>query len=146
MAEIRRFLENGASVGGGGRRGRRAHAPGTRCRQRAESLLLLVLRGREIKNGPLSIVRLRCRLSQAGAIGGCAFWTVALPFDYVKSRQQVGAVQTSTYGTLRDVFQNGRGFRQLYVGYGSALVRGVPGAAVVFAVYGAVHTKLAEPL
>ena len=32
----------------------------------------------------------------------------------------------------------------LYVGYGSALVRGVPGAAVVFAVYGSVEARLRE--
>ena len=36
------------------------------------------------------------------------------------------------------------GLPALYVGYGSALVRGVPGAAVVFAVYGSVEARLRE--
>ncbi|KAK7250035.1 hypothetical protein SO694_00006040 [Aureococcus anophagefferens] len=50
---------------------------------------------------------------------------------------------TSTWATLAATLRAG-GLPALYVGYGSALVRGVPGAAVVFAVYGSVEARLRE--
>ena len=67
--------------------------------------------------------------------------TVALPFDHVKSRMQVGAEGASTLGALGAVVRT-HGPARLYVGYGSALLRGIPGAAVVFAVYGTVEARL----
>lgn len=66
----------------------------------------------------------------AGAAGGIAFWTVALPFDHLKSRLQVDP-SLDLITTLRST-----SLSRLYIGYGAALMRGVPGAAVVFAVYG----------
>jgi len=63
------------------------------------------------------------QLALAGALGGAAFWTVALPFDHLKSNVQV----SKDIKTLS--------LSRLYVGYGSALLRGIPGAAVVFVVY-----------
>ena len=82
-------------------------------------------------------------LAVAGAGGGVAFWTVALPLDFAKTRLQVGAEagSASVAGVLRDAVRAG-GLRRVYVGYASALARGVPGAAVVFSVYGAVHERL----
>ena len=47
----------------------------------------------------------------------------------------------SVAGVLLDAVRAG-GLRRIYVGYASALARGVPGAAVVFSVYGAVHERL----
>jgi len=84
-------------------------------------------------------------LAGAGAIGGCAFWTVALPFDHVKSRIQVNRCSNgpSTASALLSVLRNG-GLARLYVGYGSALVRGIPGAAIAFGVYGAADQWLLE--
>ena len=82
-------------------------------------------------------------LAVAGAGGGVAFWTVALPLDFAKTRLQVGAEagSASVAGVLLDAVRAG-GLRRVYVGYASALARGVPGAAVVFSVYGAVHERL----
>ena len=82
-------------------------------------------------------------LAVAGAGGGVAFWTVALPLDFAKTRLQVGAEagSASVAGVLLDAVRAG-GLRRIYVGYASALARGVPGAAVVFSVYGAVHERL----
>ena len=93
------------------------------------------------RRGPGAVLSLP-ELAAAGAAGGAAFWTVALPFDCVKSRLQVGQ-GTSTWATLAATLRAG-GLPALYVGYGSALVRGVPGAAVVFAVYGSVEARLRE--
>ena len=93
------------------------------------------------RRGPGAVLSLP-ELAAAGAAGGAAFWTVALPFDCVKSRLQVGQ-GTSTWATLAATVRAG-GLPALYVGYGSALVRGVPGAAVVFAVYGSVEARLRE--
>ena len=82
-------------------------------------------------------------LAVAGAGGGVAFWTVALPLDFAKTRLQVGAEagSASVAGVLLDALRAG-GLRRVYVGYASALARGVPGAAVVFSGYGAVHERL----
>ena len=82
-------------------------------------------------------------LAVAGAGGGEAFWTEALPLDFAKTRLQVGAEagSASVAGVLLDAVRAG-GLRRVYVGYASALARGVPGAAVVFSVYGAVHERL----
>ena len=43
-------------------------------------------------------------LAVAGAGGGVAFWTVALPLDFAKTRLQVGAEagSASVAGVLRD--------------------------------------------
>ena len=38
----------------------------------------------------------------------------------------------------------GGGLSGLYVGFGSALLRGIPSAAIVFSVYGAVFEGLSE--
>ena len=81
-------------------------------------------------------------LAVAGAGGGVVCWTVALPLDFAKTRLQVGAEagSASVAGVLLDAVRAG-GLRRIYVGYASALARGVPGAAVVFSVYGAVHER-----
>lgn len=68
----------------------------------------------------------------AGSAGGFAFWTIALPFDHVKSRLQVDPTLT-----LRDIISH-QPLSRLYVGYPSALARGIPGAGIVFYVYGLV--------
>ena len=70
----------------------------------------------------------------AGALGGAAFWTLALPFDHIKSNLQV---YSSSWRRPSNILH-------LYVGYGSALLRGIPGAAVVFSVYGVVFTHLSS--
>ena len=55
-----------------------------------------------------------------------AFWTVALPLDFAKTRLQVGAEagSASVAGVLLDAVRAG-GLRRIYVGYASALARGV---------------------
>ena len=65
-------------------------------------------------------------LAVAGAGGGVAFWTVALPLDFAKTRLQVGAEagSASVAGVLLDAVRAG-GLRRIYVGYASALARGV---------------------
>lgn len=68
----------------------------------------------------------------AGAVGGAAYWSVALPFDHVKSRLQVDDAATVS-SILRTT-----PLARFYIGYGSALARGIPGAAIVFSVYAAV--------
>ncbi|KAJ8603243.1 hypothetical protein CTAYLR_003845 [Chrysophaeum taylorii] len=73
----------------------------------------------------------------AGAAGGAAFWTIALPFDHIKNRLQV-----ERRATVLRILQD-TSLPRLYVGYGSALLRGIPGAAVVFGVYGLVIDALA---
>ena len=82
-------------------------------------------------------------LAVAGAGGGVAFWTVALPLDFAKPRLQVGAeAGSASVAGVRLAAVRAGGRRRIYVGYASALARGVPGAAVVFSVYGAVHERL----
>ncbi|KAJ1453709.1 mitochondrial carrier domain-containing protein [Pelagophyceae sp. CCMP2097] len=89
-------------------------------------------------SAPLSGVE----LAAAGACGGVAFWTVALPFDHIKSRLQVSSDASATMlSMLKSIFDRG-GFRLLYVGFGSAILRGIPGAAIVFSVYGTVLSHL----
>ena len=62
--------------------------------------------------------------------------------DFAKTRLQVGAEGSSSVaGVLVSAVRAG-GLRRIYVGYASALARGVPGAAVVFSVYGAVYERL----
>lgn len=56
----------------------------------------------------------------SGGLGGVMFWTVALPFDTIKSRIQ-------TNGVYND-------FSNLYKGYRVAIMRGFPSAGIVFLV------------
>jgi len=67
----------------------------------------------------------------SGAVGGVGFWLVALPFDVIKSNVQVARTgeDSSISYVVRKV-----GIRGLYKGLGIALVRGIPGAGVVFVV------------
>jgi len=82
------------------------------------------------------------RNAAAGAVGGAAFWTLALPLDCLKARIQVGALPGGAAAALLAACRAPGGVAALYVGYASALARGVPGAAVVFAVYGQVEAEL----
>lgn len=78
----------------------------------------------------------------AGAAGGFSFWTIALPFDHVKSRLQVDPSLTLKEILFPSPPLKDPLFSRLYVGYWSALARGIPGAAIVFTVYGFVLERL----
>jgi solute carrier family 25 carnitine/acylcarnitine transporter 20/29 len=72
------------------------------------------------------------RLS-AGALSGIAFWTIALPFDTVKSLIQVdvdGKYCNLSAATRVLLKENGIG--GLFRGWQAAFSRGIPGAAVTF--------------
>jgi len=76
----------------------------------------------------------------SGAMGGIGFWVVSLPFDTVKSN-----IQTSTQGSssIRNVVSH-LGIRGLYTGLGIALIRGIPGAGIVFLVQGFMENWLED--
>ena len=80
-------------------------------------------------------------LMACGAFGGVCFWTVAFPFDTVKSVQQTARGGGDTDGGMLRVAralvreQGGGGVARLFRGFSSALVRGIPGAALVFSTY-----------
>ena len=82
-------------------------------------------------------------LAAAGALGGCGYWFVALPFDAAKSVMQTAAAPQPLLPTLRTLLREG-GLARLYVGLTSALLRGIPGAAVVFTTYGTVLAYLEQ--
>eukprot|EP00512_Aurantiochytrium_limacinum_P014407 CAMPEP_0171572320 /NCGR_PEP_ID=MMETSP0961-20121227/4068_1 /TAXON_ID=87120 /ORGANISM="Aurantiochytrium limacinum, Strain ATCCMYA-1381" /LENGTH=342 /DNA_ID=CAMNT_0012127175 /DNA_START=55 /DNA_END=1083 /DNA_ORIENTATION=+ len=68
-------------------------------------------------------------LLASGAMGGVGFWLVALPFDTIKSNIQTSHATESV--SIRSVVSR-LGIRGLYTGLGVALVRGIPGAGMVF--------------
>jgi len=79
----------------------------------------------------------------SGAMAGIGFWTVALPFDTVKSIVQTD-LQHKYSGFVdcaRKVVAE-QGFRRLYQGYSVAILRGIPGAATTFTVHGLMMTYL----
>lgn len=74
----------------------------------------------------------------AGAASGVAFWTVAMPFDVVKTRQQLAA--QSSRSTLPGVLEltgsivKNEGVAALWRGYLPASLRAMPMNAALFAV------------
>ncbi|ETW02781.1 hypothetical protein H310_05272 [Aphanomyces invadans] len=88
------------------------------------------------------------RVLVAGASGGIAFWTIALPFDTVKTVIQVSAHEAGTqpHGMIRTglhlVRQHGVG--RVFQGWQAAFSRGIPGAAITFWAYGTTMAHLQD--
>lgn len=80
----------------------------------------------------------------AGMLGGAGFWLAAFPLDTIKSIVQVqdrSRPARTAIGVASDLWVK-RNLAKLYRGLGVALVRGIPGAAVTFAVQRRVHEAL----
>jgi len=66
----------------------------------------------------------------SGAMGGVGFWLIALPFDTIKSNiQTTRRMDVGIIGTASKL-----GLGGLYTGLGISLLRGIPGAGIVFLV------------
>jgi len=72
-----------------------------------------------------------------GTAAGVAFWTIALPFDVVKSHQQVGTSTGSFWATLRSLPP-----RRLWAGWLPAVLRAAPMTVVCFFAYRYTHNAL----
>lgn len=72
----------------------------------------------------------------SGSVGGISFWTVALPFDSIKSVIQVSDSNTSKsmIRVGREIIQS-KGFMYLYRAWPVAFGRGIPGAAVTLSTH-----------
>ncbi|ETV82049.1 hypothetical protein H257_05568 [Aphanomyces astaci] len=81
------------------------------------------------------------RVLVAGATGGIAFWSIALPFDTIKTVIQVSTPSTShqeqPLGMIRTGLQLVRqhGIGRVFHGWQAAFSRGIPGAAITFWAY-----------
>ncbi|OQS04303.1 Mitochondrial Carrier (MC) Family [Thraustotheca clavata] len=75
------------------------------------------------------------RILTAGAIGGISFWSIALPFDTVKTVIQVNP--HSKQGLIATGMRLIRteGFGRVFYGWQAAFSRGIPGAAITFYAY-----------
>lgn len=81
----------------------------------------------------------------AGSTAGVAFWTVALPFDTVKSVIQVQPHQPQKekmWAVARRLVREEGGVRRLFRGWQGAFGRAVPGSAATLAVFDIVKEKL----
>ena len=76
------------------------------------------------------------RVVAAGGVSGVAFWTVAMPFDVVKTRQQLHAAQQGAQPTVTELLSSiGRTPSALWRGFVPAALRAMPMNAAVFAVF-----------
>ncbi|KAF0695947.1 Aste57867_13254 [Aphanomyces stellatus] len=83
------------------------------------------------------------RVLVAGAAGGISFWTIALPFDTIKTVIQVNAHASSSSSAAapRGMIQTGlhlvrhEGLGRIFQGWQAAFSRGIPGAAITFYAY-----------
>lgn len=73
-------------------------------------------------------------LLAAGACGGISFWTIALPFDTIKSLIQVDGTRGAYTGLVSSTSRLVRkhGVSHLFRGWQAAFSRGIPGAAITF--------------
>ncbi|OWZ15598.1 Mitochondrial Carrier (MC) protein [Phytophthora megakarya] len=73
-------------------------------------------------------------LLTAGAFGGVSFWTIALPFDTIKSLIQADGKEDKYTGLVSTTTKLVReeGVMQLYRGWQAAFSRGIPSAAITF--------------
>ena len=81
------------------------------------------------------------RLLLSGALGGVGFWSVALPWDLVKSRMQADRSSPGTSKSLGTVVRSvlkEEGLSGFYRGWTVAFSRGIPGAAVTFFTYSSI--------
>jgi len=78
----------------------------------------------------------------AGGVAGVAFWTLAFPFDTIKTQMQVSAEARASgiAGTFRRVTKTG-GLSALFRGVDVTVVRAFPASAAVFATYEVVATQ-----
>ena len=85
----------------------------------------------------------------AVALGGCcagvSFWTVALPWDCIKSVIQTSERNLTIVQALRILHVSPcSNWKRLYRGYSIALLRGLPAASLTFSVQHYVVSKLIE--
>jgi len=82
----------------------------------------------------------------AGSAAGVAFWTVALPFDTVKSVMQVkgvkGRVGKEGMGAVARRLVREGGVGRLFRGWPAAFGRAVPGSAATLATFDWVKDRL----
>uniref|UniRef100_A0A6U3AS15 Mitochondrial carrier protein n=1 Tax=Lotharella globosa TaxID=91324 RepID=A0A6U3AS15_9EUKA len=71
----------------------------------------------------------------SGVSGGIGFWVAAFPLDTIKSLVQVEASshRGSAISVLLSLVRNGE-LHKLFRGFGVAVMRGIPGAAITFTV------------
>lgn len=81
----------------------------------------------------------------AGAVAGCAEWTLCMATDSVKTRYQAGAVGASYAGVWRSVWRT-EGLRGFYRGYPAAILRAVPVNASTFFIIERINAALADHL
>lgn len=81
----------------------------------------------------------------AGSLAGIGFWSVALPFDTLKSRFQTDTQKqySGVVDCARQLFREG-GVKGFYKGWSVAFSRGVPGAAVTFYTFGQLSQTLEQ--
>lgn len=80
----------------------------------------------------------------AGGFAGAISWGVVYPIDIAKTIIQMSETSsTSTFHILKEYYKN-HGWRSLYRGLGTTVVRSLPVNAVVFPVYETVSTLLGE--
>ncbi|KDO28617.1 hypothetical protein SPRG_06473 [Saprolegnia parasitica CBS 223.65] len=86
------------------------------------------------------------RVLIAGAIGGVAFWTIALPFDTIKTVIQVNPHNTKgMLATGLDLVRRD-GLGRVFYGWQAAFSRGIPGAAITFYAYDTTMAYLRPPV
>ncbi|XP_022750165.1 S-adenosylmethionine carrier 1, chloroplastic/mitochondrial-like isoform X2 [Durio zibethinus] len=76
---------------------------------------------------------IKTRLQTAGALGGAASSLVRVPTEVVKQRMQTGQFSSATAAVRLIVAKEG--FKGLYAGYGSFLLRDLPFDAIQFCIY-----------
>lgn len=81
----------------------------------------------------------------AGAVGGCALWTMIFPADVIKSRVQVQNLSASMLSVGVDIFRK-EGPMSLYNGLTPTICRTIPATAVLFVVYEYTKKLLLEVL
>lgn len=80
----------------------------------------------------------------AGGFAGAISWAIVYPIDIAKTMIQMSETSsTSTFQTLKYYYQS-HGWRSLYRGLGTTIVRSLPVNAVVFPVYETVSSLLSE--
>lgn len=111
--------------------------------QQQEGGSAVPLQGRHNGGGEPVVSLSVWELLLAGSTAGIGFWTVALPFDTVKSVMQVQQQQREgMWAVARRLVREEGGVRRLFRGWQGAFGRAVPGSAATLAVFDIVKEKL----
>ncbi|TYH72687.1 hypothetical protein ES332_D05G272100v1 [Gossypium tomentosum] len=98
-----------------------------------ESIIAGATAGVFVEAALYPIDTVKTRLQTAGALGGAASSLVRVPTEVVKQRMQTGQFASAPAAVRLIVAKEG--FRGLYAGYGSFLLRDLPFDAIQFCIY-----------